>query len=117
MASSPLAVPTQPTVGGWTWLTTPAAASATYNNNIAYVYQKDALQAVQISTRNNENGILSVVGSIAVASPVLNVATSYDGRLVAVATADGNLTCYNAAVQPATTTIRHLEPAVVAVSN
>jgi hypothetical protein len=84
---TPLSDVTSPTLSGLNWLAVPSDCVG-----VAYRINKNTLEALSLS----EKGIETTLSTNLYAQlPGVNITASSDGRLVAVCTIDGSLSCYD----------------------
>jgi hypothetical protein len=84
---TPLSDVTRPTLSGLNWLAIPSNCVG-----VAYRINKNILEALSLT----ENGVETTLSTNLYAQkPGVNITASSDGRLVAVCTIDGSLSCYD----------------------
>lgn len=84
---TPLSDVTRPTLSGLNWLAVPSDCVG-----VAYRINKNILEALSLT----EKGIVTTLSTNLYSQlPGVNIAASPDGRLVAVCTIDGSLSCYD----------------------
>jgi Ca2+-binding EF-hand superfamily protein/uncharacterized membrane protein YgcG len=95
--ATPLASPIRPTVSGLNWVAAPSSSSTT---GLVYRIQGgttlECISFFMSENNDDEEDNMTVLTSIDIGLFVaVQIATSFDGRLVAVACADGSLHCYD----------------------
>ena len=86
--NSCLSQQTKATAAGLNWLAVPSSSRCA---GLVYRYNNNSLEAIRII----EDVDAQVISSIQLPAPVVNIATSSDGRLVAVCLSDGSLQCFD----------------------
>jgi WD40 repeat protein len=84
---SPLSDVTRPTLAGLNWLAVPSNCVG-----VAYRINKNVLEALTVTEKGVETTLST---NLYAGLPGVNIAASPDGRLVAVCTIDGSLSCYD----------------------
>jgi hypothetical protein len=85
--STPLSDVTRPTLSGLNWLAVPSNCVG-----VAYRINKNILEALSVTEKGIETTLSTNLYS---QLPGVNITASSDGRLVAVCTIDGSLSCYD----------------------